>query len=136
LKRYLFTRHVLPSGFRYPKSFLEFIEQEQLPDLFPWKFLAEDQVSADGWREEIERLYPSRTLVPFANYSGSDDFACFEAAYPSEDPVVHYVHAYASSPYEDRGNVANFLEWIKDAESASAAWRSWRDRRRKKKSEH
>src|SRR5262245_21626115 len=110
MKRYVVSAELLPHGFQYPASFLELLGGE-LPDLDPWYFLCESRKLVDGWMGDIRGLYPSRKLVPFAKWSASDDIACFDASSASQDPIVHYVHAYASPGWEDRGNVVNFLEW-------------------------
>ena len=67
----------------------------------------------EAWLEEISNQYPSRKLVPFAKINYSDDIACFDASVNSNDPIVHYVHSYASPGWEDRGSVKNFDEWLK-----------------------
>ena len=57
------------------------------------------------------------------NYS--DDIACFDASIDSaDDPIVFYVHAFASPGWEDRGSVANFNEWLKQALQEAKAYQS------------
>jgi choline dehydrogenase-like flavoprotein len=93
---------------------------------FPWKFICYDgKEAADGRKEELERLYPARKLIPFAYESGTDDCSCFDAATPSSNPRVYFVHAYASPGWEDRGYANDFSDWLNIAEEAAAAWRQW-----------
>lgn len=117
---YLFHRDNLPDGFKFPRMFLDLIEKDALPDLAPWKFLCTSQRDADGWMLALQSLYPSRKLVPFALWVGSDDVACFDGASHSDEPVVLYIHAYASPGWEDRGQEPNFAEWLNRAEIQSA----------------
>jgi hypothetical protein len=123
-KPYLYDSALLPSGFQYPQSFLDFIAQEDVSNIFPWKFICYcGKERADGWKEELERLYPTRKLIPFAHESGTDDCACFDAATPSSNPLVYFVHAYASPGWEDRGYAHDFSEWLTMVEEVAAAWR-------------
>jgi hypothetical protein len=122
MKRYLYTREALPQGFRFPKSFLDFVAQQPIADTRPWWLLCQSQQDADGWMLAVKRQYPTRKLVPFALWVGSDDVACFDGDGPLDDPIVHYVHAYASPGWEDRGHVANFEEWLKLANRESTGF--------------
>jgi len=106
----------LPDGFEYPHSFMEFIKREPLPDLKPWSFLHKQrQGISEAWLKTIQQQYPSRKLVPFARIDNADDVVCFDASGPSSDPIVHYVHTYASPGWEGRGHVVNFDAWLKAA---------------------
>jgi len=123
---YLYDAALLPSGLHYPQSFLDFIAQDDVSNIFPWKFICYDgKEAADGRKEELERLYPARKLIPFAYESGTDDCSCFDAATPSSNPRVYFVHAYASPGWEDRGYANDFSDWLNIAEEAAAAWRQW-----------
>ncbi|SDY98805.1 hypothetical protein SAMN04515617_1445 [Collimonas sp. OK242] len=127
MEPYLFTEGLLPEGFLFPHSYIDFVSRESIPDLDPWWFLCTSQRDADGWFQAVKKLYPERKLVPFALWDGSDDIACFDASVPTADPLVHYVHAYASSGWEDRGHVANFTEWLKVTEEESARYKTERE---------
>ncbi|GAA6143719.1 hypothetical protein [Hydrogenophaga sp. 5NK40-0174] len=105
----------LPDGFVYPKSFMEFIKLEPLPDLKPWWFLHKYAGTSEAWLKTVREQYPNRRLVPFAKMEHTDDVVCFDASGPSSDPIVHYVHTYASPGWEDRGHVINFDAWLKAA---------------------
>ena len=106
----------LPSGFEYPHSFIEFIKREPLPNLKPWSFLHKQREGiSEAWLKTIQQQYPSRKLVPFARIDNTDDVVCFDASVPSSDPIVHYVHTFASPGWEDRGCVINFDTWLKAA---------------------
>ncbi|MDZ7938040.1 MAG: hypothetical protein U5M53_07050 [Rhodoferax sp.] len=105
----------LPDGFVYPHSFMEFIKREPLPDLKPWWFLHKYAGTSEAWLKTVREQYPNRQLVPFAKIEHTDDVACFDASGPSSDPIVHYVHTYASPGWEDCGHVINFEAWLKAA---------------------
>lgn len=102
-------------------------EAGTIPDISPWIFFNQNKESADGWMLAVQRLYPTRMIVPFALWVGSDDIACFAGDDHSGDPLVHYVHVYASPGWEDRGSVANFTEWLKAAEKQSADFKAESD---------
>ena len=108
----LHTDKVL-NKFKFPASYLNYVMQCEITSLDPWKFLCESQTRFDGKLMALRRLYPNRTLVPFAYRIDSDDVVCFDGEECSEEPLVHYVHLYATSGWEDRGSVANFNEWLK-----------------------
>lgn len=105
----------LPDGFEYPQSFMTFVQSEPLPDLKPWWFLHKYTGTPEAWLKTVRQQYPNRQLVPFAKIEHTDDVACFDASAPSDDPVVHYVHAYALQGWEDRGHVVNFDAWLEAA---------------------
>ena len=64
--------------------------------------------------------------VPFAHWYCSDDIACFDGADTSGNPKVYFVHAFASSGWEDRGDVDNFDEWLKIAQKDSEEYKKER----------
>lgn len=105
----------LPVGFVYPDSFIQFIHREPLPDLKPWWFLHKYAGTSEAWLKTVREQYPNRQLVPFAKVEHTDDVVCFDASEPSSDPIVHYVHTYASPGWEDRGHVINFDAWLQAA---------------------
>ena len=111
----LFKTAQLPDDFEYPQSFMKFIKDEPLPDLSPWFFLHKREGISEAWFRTIQQQYPSRKLIPFARINNTDDVVCFDASLPSDDPLVHYVHTYASPGWEDRGHVVNFDAWLKAA---------------------
>lgn len=111
--RYLFEEQSLPAGFKLPESYLQVLSQPELPDLEPWWLLTEDKKLALLWADTLRRLYPVRSLLPFAKRDGSDDLACFDGSDTTGDPKVFYVHAYASSGWEHAGEVASFEEWLR-----------------------
>lgn len=106
----------LPKGFKFPSSFIDFIKNNQSVDLTPWWFFHTREGAFDIWLEDIRNQYPKRQLVPFAMVNYSDDIACFDASIEStDDPIVFYVHVFASPGWEDRGSVPNFNEWLEQA---------------------
>ncbi|MCR1000739.1 SMI1/KNR4 family protein [Serratia rubidaea] len=121
---YLYSKEELPSGFKYPLSFLEIVSKEDVLDLDPWWFLYEFEDFAKQWLFEIKKQYPTRQLVPFAKTSYSDDIVCFDGSDESGEPKVFFVHAFASPGWEDRGSVSNFDEWLKIAKEESAQYKA------------
>ena len=121
---YLFPLEVLPTGFQFPRSFTNFVSGGEIPYLEPWWFICEDAKLADGWLKIVKDWYPKRPLVPFAKYEGTDDIACFDGSAVSNDPIVHYVHTFAESPYEARGWVPNFDAWLARAQEESRIYKS------------
>ena len=57
--------------------------------------------------------------MPFAKLEDSDDLACFDGRDGSGNPVVKYVHAFASAGWEDRGEVRDFSSWLAEARALS-----------------
>lgn len=123
MKRYLSSKQELSCHFEYPSSFLEMIAEDVICDLDPWWFLCEFEGVSDQWLKEIRNQYPLRSLVPFAKVSYSDDVACFDGVDTSGDPKVYYVHAFASPGWEDKGYVANFDAWLKNAREESVQYK-------------
>lgn len=126
MTHYLYSEQELPRGFCFPASFLDMVHRDFVLDLEPWWFLYEFEDFAKQWLLEIERLYPNRSLVPFAKVSYSDDIACFDGNDKSGNPKVYYVHAFASPGWEDRGCVGSFDEWLKLAKEESAQYKAER----------
>lgn len=115
MKKYFFKNSDLPKDFKFPASYINYVMQPDVPDLAPWKFLCESQKMSDGKLMALRRLYPSRILIPFAYRIDSDDLVCFDGKEYSEEPLVYYIHLYATLGWEDRGSVPNFNEWLKQA---------------------
>ncbi|EMB3081996.1 SMI1/KNR4 family protein [Providencia rettgeri] len=121
---YIYSLDELPKGFKFPRTFLEIINQEVILDLDPWWFLCEFEKFAKYWLLEMKNQYPTRKLIPFAKLSYSDDIVCFDGDDTSGDPKVFYVHAFASAGWEDRGYTDNFTEWLKIARLESARYKA------------
>lgn len=125
-ERYLYPESVLPAGFLFSKDYLDFISQKSIPDLEPWWFLCEFKDDAEYWLNELARQYPGLHFIPFAKLEDSDDFACFDGRDHTGDPIVIYVHAFASQGWESRGSVMNFSEWLKKTYEESAFYKAER----------
>lgn len=124
MKPYLFDEKLLPENFSFPQSYIEFISQEEVPYLEPWWFLFEYREDADFWIDEIAKQYPSRSLIPFAKAGSTDDVACFDGSDTSGNPKVFYVHTFASTGWEDRGDVENFDAWLEKTKADSAQYKA------------
>lgn len=103
---------VLPPGFKFPKAYLEYVNQDEEPDLDPWFFLCFRPKSFNIWIDILKEQYPNRQLVPFAKWGLDDDIACFEPSDNPELPAIHYIHTFTDPGYEERGYCATFEEWL------------------------
>lgn len=111
-------------GFKFSQNFVNFVTTNEVHDLEPWWFFCREEKFVNFWCAKIKELYPNRNLVPFANWIYTDDIACFDGDDKSGDPKVYYVHAFASSGWEDRGSVENFDKWLKLAQEESAQYKA------------
>lgn len=121
---YLYAKTDLPDDFKYPDAYIDIMSLGVIPDLEPWSFICEFKESASFWMSEMKKQYPTRKLVPFAKLNYSDDIACFDGEDISGDPIVYYVHAFASAGWEDRGYTDSFAEWLKMARLESASYKA------------
>lgn len=115
MKRIFMYDNYLYEGFKFPSDFFEFTSSKKLENLEPWWFFCSKQGYVNFWCEKVKELYPERKLIPFANWRYSDDIVCFDAENLSDEPIVYYVHAFASPGWEDRGYTKSFSEWLKMA---------------------
>ena len=114
----------LPPGFRFPKAYLDYVNQEKIPELAPWFFLCFRPELYDGWVRILRKQYPDRQLVPFAKWSLDDDIACFEPSDNPDLPGIHYIHSFTSPGYEERGYCATFEEWLEVALEEAAGYQA------------
>ena len=103
----------MPPAFRFPPEFTAWVQQGGPKELSWWDVL--DVENREAWFQILRKWYPSRSLVPFAKFVANDDVACFDGADTSGNPLVHYVHSFADSGWEDRGSVPSFDHWLEDA---------------------
>ena len=103
----------MPPAFRFPLDFTKWIEQGGTEELSWWNVL--DTENRQAWLGILRDWYPSRSLVPFAKFVATDDVACFDGTDITGNPIVHYVHSFADSGWEDRGTVPSFHHWLEDA---------------------
>lgn len=119
----------LPSKFVYPLAYIELVKGE-LPDLKPWHFIYS---KLNYMFLGLKERYPSRTLIPFARRGDNDDVACFDAAITCNNPRVIIIHDFASPGYENRGEFADFNEWLEFAKNESIEWKEyWADHNKQK----
>ena len=117
----------LTKGFIFTQSFVDYISSENLTDIEPWWFFCKSEragICIETWCILMKEMYPTRNLVPFANWRYSDDIVCFDGLDKSGDPKVFFVHAFASLGWEDRGSVKNFEAWLKVAKEESAQYKA------------
>ena len=117
----------LPPGFKFPKAYLDYVSQDEVPDMEPWYLmcLLTDTIYTgyyDGWLDIVKKQYPDRQLVPFAKWDLDDDIACFELSEDPELPSIHFIHSFTKPGYEERGSCATFEEWLEVALGEAAAY--------------
>ncbi|MGG7675483.1 hypothetical protein [Pseudomonas sp. WC2] len=61
----------------YPANFIKFASIEPETDIEPWWLLVFNEGTISNWYKTLKRLYPKRTLIPFAKFNANDDIACF-----------------------------------------------------------
>lgn len=133
-KLFLFDSPILPSGFSFPRTYLQLTQAQDIPDLEPWKFLFLNMPSSLNYYGAMLQKYPDKPLVPFAiidDPSGAFNdgyvvIACFDGDDKSGDPKV-YFHDYSNSnrvDWPDRYSLANFTEWLRVAGEESARYKS------------
>lgn len=106
--RELLPIDALPTGFRYPASFLRVVELDLIL-LEPWWILEGDRLR---WRiSGLRERYPSRTVVPFANRQDNDDVACFDL----DRGGISIIHDFASVGWEQREVYPTFYAWFRQA---------------------
>ena len=113
MKYFTFSSPQIPAEFKYPAQFHSFCASAVESDISPW-YIFDEQEDATFWLQTLCEQYPDRKLVPFArDESLGDELACFDASEGSNNPRVHFVHCFASPGWENRGEVADFTEWLK-----------------------
>lgn len=95
--------------FQYPESFKKLLDLH-LVNFDYWYFMESKNVliRIQGLKER----YPKRQLIPFARRGDNDDIACFDA---ENIGVVHIIHDFASSGYEQRKTFDSLWDWLEFA---------------------
>lgn len=117
-------KNYLPVGFKFSNNFTNYIQSNYKDEIYPWYFLIEFEKYIDGQFSVFKKLYPTRSLIPFAHWEPSDDMVCFDGDDMSGDPTVFFVHTFASPGWEDRGNVENFDVWLEIAKEQSKEYQA------------
>ncbi len=115
---------ILPEGFSYPEKFLKEVVLNKFPHYQPWFFLSEMKNFESNFFDYALEDYPTRSLIPFARYDGTDDVACFDGNDHSGDPKIYIVHFFASAGWEDRGSYLNFESWLEAAKKESLKYKA------------
>lgn len=114
----------LPVSFKYPKDYLEFINQHVMEDLAPWRLLSDAEEEICFYINNLREEYPDKQLIPFARFedSANGDIACFDGDDPSGDPKVYFhVCCYQGElpPWDQRYSMNDFSEWLEEAREES-----------------
>lgn len=109
-------------NYPYPENFLNFATIQPEVDIEPWWLLIYSKGKVNNWHETLKKLYPKRTLVPFAKFNANDDIACFDGEDISGNPKIFIIHAYASEGWELHDTYPHFDEWLKKAIETHEEW--------------
>jgi hypothetical protein len=135
-KSFFYDSPILPSGFCFPKNYLQLSEEHDILDFEPWKFLFLDMPKSLNYYGAMLQKYPDKPLVPFAIIDDQSGFyndgyvvlACFDGDDKSGDPKV-YFHDYSNPKrvnWADRYSLVNFTEWLRVAGEESARYKAER----------
>lgn len=94
------------SFFPYPKQLKDLISERKV-DFGTW-YLMNDEQTARRF-EGLQIRYPERNLYPFARRDDNDDIACFVYA---DNTVVHIIHDFATSEWEQKKILSNIDAWL------------------------
>lgn len=112
---------IAPAGFRFPPTFVEMV-RGPLPDIIPYDWLMVDGDVLEVIVDTLRRLYPNRSLVPFAGDTRNDDLFCFDGHDTTGEPAVLLIHAFASPGWEYRGEWRSFESWLEEAARQRREW--------------
>lgn len=107
----LLTPAELPGGCEYPRNLGRVIDLG-LTNFDIW-WIIEGKL-LHGLYTTVQKLYPARTLIPFAKRQDNDDIACFDL----DSGRISVIHAFASPGWEqrDEGRVFDtFEDWLRQA---------------------
>jgi hypothetical protein len=106
----------LPSGFRYPQSYLSLLGEQRDHDLYPWWLI---DASSRAGTVMLSILRETGRLVPFAKSDVDDDIACFDGSDTSGQPKIEM---FCSTPDRSYG-FANFATWLEQARRDATSFR-------------
>jgi hypothetical protein len=132
MSQYIFQDLLSPKGLVLPKSYVDLIEGRSLPDIDPWRFLAESRDLSIYYYEDMRKRFSQAPLIPFAwinDQSGEYNegwvvLACFEASPQSVSNCVR-IYDYGVpkvSPWQNL-SYASFEEWLAAAKVESARFK-------------
>ena len=136
IKNFFYDSPILPSGFSFPKSYLQLAQWHDFSDLEPWNFLFLNLPKSLSYYGSMLEKYPDKPLVPFAFIDDQSGFyndgyivlACFDGDDQSGDPKI-YFHDYSNPKrvdWPDRYSLANFTEWLRVAAEDSVRYKTER----------
>ncbi|MDX2164304.1 MAG: SMI1/KNR4 family protein [Gammaproteobacteria bacterium] len=121
---YFISHSLLPKEFIYPADYKLFVDQEKPYeiDFRPWDFYCS---MLDAHFRGLNKRYPDKVLIPFAQRIDNDDVACFDGAENTGNPRVLIIHDFTSPGWENRGILNNFTEWLHLAKEESKEWKEF-----------
>ena len=101
------------SCFSYPQQLKDLVSKG-IVDFGVW-YLMNDEETVRRFRG-LQTRYPERTLYPFARRGDNDDIACFEDV---DSTLVHIIHDFADSGWEQREVLPTFDDWLEYIEECN-----------------
>ena len=105
----------LPEGFGYPRAFDHLIESGTFR---LWNWVVLDARRATERLVGLQRRYPARSLVPFAEDLTSDDVFCFELA-PTGSRIA-LIDDHAPVGFEHCATYPDLVVWFREAVAEAA----------------
>ena len=99
----------LSKEFDYPETYKKILRLG-LTNVEPWYIWEEEKLFKIRY-EGLQKRYPERQLIPFAQRIDNDDIACFEL---EKGTTVQIIHDFATSGWEQRKIYNDFSEWFKE----------------------
>lgn len=120
MKKFLPSSEELPESFKYPKAYLDIVDNQNSHYITPWRFIGDTPTEIPFFISLLHDKYNGKTLIPFARCedSANGDLACFDGDDLSGDPRVffHVFNYQGEIPdWDNRYHLKNFLEWLKEA---------------------
>ena len=101
------------SFFSYPQQLKDLVSEGNV-DFGIWYLMNDEQTSRRF--EGLQIRYPERKLYPFARRDDNDDIACFEDA---DNNIVHIIHDFADSGWEQKEVLSNIDAWLEYIEECN-----------------
>lgn len=101
------------SFFSYPQQLKDLVSKG-IVDFGVWYLMNDDETVRRF--QGLQTRYPERTLYPFARRDDNDDIACFEDV---DNSLVHIIHDFADSGWEQREVLPNIDAWLEYIEECN-----------------
>ena len=135
IKPFLFNEPLLPAEFKFPKKYMDLIEDGLWMDLEPWSFLAASKPLSLSYYGDMLLKFPKVTLIPFAYISdisglcndGWEVLACFDSSSTQIEPcVIIYDYSCPENSLWDNFYYETFNDWVAAAQKESIQFKAER----------